>query len=183
MKREIAVGSVVTYLSLVIIGLRLPYIRSDFSEEFRAFWLFPAFVLIILLLGLGRGSSGEPRRMLAPLRRAKSWKDKIVVVGATLSGIVFMPAALAWTSIAFPALATSVFAQQPFARNFSLLAVRRDRVWLNLRLKGSRGPVNLRIRDTNVDTIGAAQEVCVIGREWPLGAIADRVSIETASCD
>jgi hypothetical protein len=175
-------GGMIAWMLMIFVGTRAPYLRSAFSMELRAYWIFP-ILFAIVFYGLVRRNPDGVWWVREMFEMTYGLKEKLAMGAALIGALVGAPAFLAWSSIAFPACATLVFASQPFARTYDVLEASRERRYVNLRLKDNSGSIfALQIHHDDVDVLGSSKIVCVTGREWPLGAIASRVSTNAASC-
>jgi len=183
--RSIAFAAFFVWGIVVTIGIRLPYLHTALSAHIREYVLFPALFVAIAYFGFiykgNRRSSGYMEAVTSLPTRSARIKYTVGVLG----GLMLISAGVPWTSIAFPASLTAVFARKPIHKCYRVTDVYAwggstfTRMFdLTLHSTDSEDDVVVPLRGSTYDRIRSrtGDFVCAEGRRWALGTVIDRVS-------
>lgn len=181
------------WVAIVTTGTRLPYIYTAFATQVRTFVVFP-----LLLGGLiyriyfyrrpGQPSGFEWRMSLLSSRGERLKAGLIGVVGLFL-----VSGGIAWTSVAFPAWATKLFATDVVVHQYVVHEITRRSgpEWstlFDLELTDARSgeSVVLRLPRAQFELNRRwkpGDSICVRGRKSLFGTIVDSTSRDERSCN
>lgn len=166
----------------VLTGTRLPYLRTEFSFNLRLFIFFSLLGLVIYLLFVHRRSSQKISAYAMSIRHLTTSERIKEDVGA-LFGALLVFGTIAWTSVAFPAWATQLFASehQDLVYQVEKITERSGPVWrtvfdLTLVDPASGETVVLRLTRSRFERWRWKPGDCIFltGRTWIFGTIIER---------
>jgi len=171
----------------VITARRLPYLETSFSQQLRGLVIFPVILTGLVWFAIihkwaETGMSGF--RMAMRGVASRGGRVKQTVLGAT--GVLAISAGIAWSSIAFPAWATQLFAQRPVALKERILEVKHAsggytfRLWDSASAEENSLFVSWGAYDRGRWREG--DEICLRGRTWMFGVVVDSLNRVRDGC-
>lgn len=177
---------VLFWVAIVMSGVRLPYIYTDFSFQFRAYILFPIlFGTLCYFMFFYRFKGRKDNAYNLRMKKVSSSKDKAKLIAVLSVGLVFIPAIISWTSIAFPAWVTKLMATEAYLQSFKVSKVNNrgssgvDLVLLG-RDKSEQVTLHLSNSRYREQHWKVGNEICIEGRTSAFGTISD---YESKSCN
>lgn len=184
----VVIISIVCLWGLAIsIGLHLPYLRSDVSLNLRLCVLFPAILLPLSYIAFFyRGRRGDsPTGYALAMSGLPSNRERVLATVNGMIGLVLIPLFVAWSSFVLTAWATELAARAPTSQLYQVVSIRRwgGPLWsmaydLTLRRQDNHEGFVLPIGPSAYEDLQLVPGdlVCVSGRTWLLGTIADQIS-------
>ena len=172
--------AVLFWAVIVVTGIRLPLLRTEFSFTIRAFVLFPALLLILwyaLFRHRWRAMPDSLYRMR--IKKTAEHSERIKAMLMTIASALFVAGGLSWTSIAFTGWATELLASNHYSRVYRIddITYKSGAKWsalFDLHLIDSHGSevtLLLNRADYEQNHWKSDEKICVIGRTWGLGTI------------
>lgn len=183
-------GALAFWILAVFTGMRLPFVHTSLAFLLRVFVLFPLMLAgLTYLCFIYR----KPRQLTGyeqAIKNLSIGKERIKATAWGLLGLVLIPGTLAWTSIAFTAWATQLFASERYAHIYRIsdVTVRSGAKWSTLfdldLIDTSGNKVMLRLSRSRYERNRwkSGEDICVIGRVWMFGAIVDETSRHLDMC-
>lgn len=173
------------WIAVVITGVRLPYIYTEFSFQFRMFILFPILFCVLCYFMFFHHFKGyKVSAYNLKMKEVSSGRDKIKEKLILIVGLVFIPAIISWTSITFPVWITKLVATEPYLQNFNISKI-KDRgssgVELVLLSANTTEQVTLHLSNSRYRKKRWSRDdkICIKGRTSVFGTISD---YEARSC-
>jgi hypothetical protein len=183
-------GALAFWILAVFTGLRLPYVYTSLAFLLRVFVMFPLMLSGLTYLCFIYRKPNQLTGYKQAMNNLPVGKERVKATAWGLLGLVLIPGTLAWTSIAFPAWATQLFASERYAHVFQIndITVRSGAKWstvFDLELTDASGEkVMLRLSRSRyeMNRWRSGEDICVIGRAWMFGAIVDGTSRDLDRC-
>ena len=171
----------------IITARRLPYLETVFSRQLRGLVIFPVILVVLGWFTLlhkwaETGKSGYEMAMQGIGSRGGRLRQTVLGI----AGAVAISAVIAWSSVAFPAWATQVFARKPVALKARILEVKHASGGYTFRLWDSK------IAEENSLFVSwgtydrgrwrEGDEICLRGRTWPFGVVIDSLNRTQDGC-
>lgn len=169
------------------LGLRLPYLRTEFGLEVRAYVVFPVLLVVLLYFAFvyknekSGGRTGLQIKMAALPTRRKRWLSVLTFLAAS----ALMCAFVAWSATIYPAFAAELTAATPFAQTYTVENIRVrggfDRTaFFDLALRPRNGSdqvgLNLGYFSDDKHQWKRGDTICARGRTSIFGTIIDATS-------
>lgn len=176
---------------IIISGTRLSYLYTEFSFQIRAFVLFPLLLIGLAYFCFIYHKPNQKTGYRQAMSNLRTRKDRIKATAWGLLGLISIPATIAWTSVAFPAWAANLLANERYVKAYEIsdITVRSGAVWstlfdLDLMDPSTKESAVLRLRRSQYDQSlwKRGEHICVQGRMSMLGTIIDNVSREVHNC-
>ena len=187
---RLAFGCVLLWVFITYSGRRLPYIYTELSDHLRVFGLFPLLLGLMVYFGFIYHKSGEATGYRQSMNKLPVGKERVKATAWGLFGLLLISGGLAWTSTAFPAWATNLFATERYAYEYSIADItkRNGPVWsalFDLQLIGAEGDeVTLRLNRIRYERNRwkTGERICVLGRTSVFGTIIDDTTRQLSRC-
>lgn len=175
-------GFLALWFLVILTGIRLPYIYTEFAFRIRAYFLFPLlFGTIGYFAFIYRRANGSTGYMQA-INRLPTRSEKVKQTLWGLFGWVLISSGIVWTSVGITAWATHIFSQKHYTNSFQITKIKArsgtgwSRIFdLGLIDKTTDEKVTLRLNrarfEQNHWKVG--EEICVKGRKSIFGTIID----------
>lgn len=177
-------GAVAVWALVVATGTRLPYLYTQFASDFRSFGLFPSLLgLLAYFLFVYRRPRQKVSLYAMRMNRFNTTGERIKETAGMVFGALVICGGIAWTSVAFPAWATQLFASenQELVYQVEKISERSGPVWrtlfdLTLVDPASGEAVDLRLTRSRFERgrWKPGDRICVTGRTGPFGTIIDQ---------
>lgn len=178
----IAFSVTALWMLVVLTGMRLPLLRTTIVDGIRVFVLFPLLLGIIIYLVMIRRWPNQPDTLYRMrMKQISTKKEKTKGVALTVFGFLFMTGSLAWTSIAFPAWATMLFASERYMHVYHIddIHTRSGAQWSTLfdlamtDAIGEKAALILSRSRYEKNRWRSGEDICLMGRTWMFGTIID----------
>ena|SRR5882672_8353012 len=120
------------------------------------------------------------------LQKLPTRRQRMRQLAVGLAGLVFLPAVIAWTSVAFPAWAANMTASMPFNEVYRVVDIKGVSNFHEVELTSASTTTDVAVwvktkalakRDWNT-----GDTVCLRGRSSTFGTIIESISKEVANC-
>ena len=182
------------WMMAVITGMRLSYLRTNFSFVIRAYILFP--VIFLSLVYFSYIYKGDNFKKTGYELRMSSITDKKVKIQETILGVcglVLIAGCIAWSSIAFTAWVSQFLADAEYQHIYIIEGVSYEggALWsgsLDLRLRDpqeKRTDSFLRINRSDYSELNwrVGESVCLVGYSSYFGVHIEKISRNLFLCD
>lgn len=175
-------GLLSLWMLMVYTGMRLPYLYTELAFSIRAFLLFPALLGLFVYFSMIHRWKGQSKTLYAlRVRRLQTRREKLKGAALTAFGFLLIAGGFAWTSVAFPAWITQLFASKRYMHEYRIndITARSGAKWsavFDLEMIGATGErVTLRLSRSRYEKSRwkSGDDICVIGRTWILGTVID----------
>jgi hypothetical protein len=179
------------WATIVVTGTRLPLLHTEASFLIRIFVIFPVLLITLwYVLFVYRWRTMPESLYRMRMKHLSTKKEKVTAMLKTTFAALFMMGGLSWTSIAFPAWATELFASGPFSHVYQItdITYQSGAKWttlFDLHLMdpdGSEATLLLNRWDYDQNHWKASEKICVVGRTWAFGTIATETTRSLDRC-
>lgn len=177
-------GALMLWGLIVSIGIRVPYLYTEFAFQVRTFALYPLLLITLIYFGFIYHKPNQKTGYMQAMDGLSTRKERIKNTLMSGVGLVGIPAFIAWTSIAFPAVATQLFASERYTKicyidDINHRSAAGARTLFDLEMTNIAGEkVSLLLSRSRYEQNNwrTGEKICVIGRTGIFGTIINETS-------
>lgn len=173
-------------------GMRLPYLRTDFGFQVRAYLVFPLIVSGYFYWGFIYKKAGSRLTGYQQAMKRISKDDRVKVTLWIIPSAFIFSGFIAWTSIAFPAWATMLLANESVAKKYEVADITTEggpmwstRFDLQLTDIESQEVVSLLLTKARYEQHKwkRSEMLCALGRRAVFGTVIDTTTSDIERCE